>query len=51
MSTHMRKVEVITIMRCLASKHSELGAHEKALNYISRGEDLASKLLGEKDHI
>lgn len=30
MQTHMKKIEVIPTLRCLANKYSEIGEHEKA---------------------
>lgn len=51
MSTHMKKPEVIRIMQALAMKYSDLGDNDKALHYIGRAEDLATKLLPSQDHI
>ena len=36
MGTHMKKPEMVSIMRALAVKYSELGDHEKALSYMER---------------
>ena len=43
--THMRKVEIVPIMRELAQKYSTIGEHTKALQYINRSDELALKLL------
>ena len=37
-------------MHALATKHSDLGAYDKALLYIGRAEKLANELLESKDH-
>ena len=41
MQTHMKKPEVVQIMRALAVKYSDLGDHSKAMEYVGRLETLA----------
>ena len=36
MRTHMKKPEMVSVMRALAVKYSELGEHDQALNYVER---------------
>jgi len=50
MSTHMYKPEVVSIMRALATKYSDLGDHEKALEYVTRAEKLSAKYLPTTEH-
>jgi hypothetical protein len=50
MATHMKKVEVVSIMRVKADKYSSLGDHQKALNYLKRVDDLALQLLPSQKH-
>jgi len=49
-STHMKKIEVVPIMRELAQKYSSLGDHDKAANYIERSDKLACNLLPSMQH-
>jgi len=49
-STHMKKVEVVPIMRELAQKYSSLGDHDKAVSYIERSDKLACDLLPSMQH-
>ena len=51
MQTHMKKIEVIPTLRCLANKYSELGDHEKAQQYIDRAEKLSLELLPTPNHV
>ena len=37
MGTHMKKPEMVSIMRALAVKYSELGEYTKALSYVEKG--------------
>ena len=41
MRTHMKKPEVVEIMRALAVKHADSGKMDKALNYLERAFTLA----------
>ena len=50
LETHLRQPEVISIMRALAMKYSDLGDFGKALEYIGRAEKLADELLMTKEH-
>lgn len=43
MRSHMNKPEVVSILRALAIKYSELGEHEKALKYIERATEKCDK--------
>ena len=45
MSTHMKKVEVLSILRALGLKYAERNDYEKGLNYIERAEKLSKELL------
>ena len=45
MKSHSTKVEVLTVLRALGLKYSELGEHDKGLSYIKRAEDLSTSLL------
>ena len=45
MSTHHKKIEVLSVLRALGQKYSELGDFEKGLSYIKRAEDLSTGLL------
>lgn len=40
MSTNMKKLEVVPILRALAEKYSSMGDHEKALSYMGRADKL-----------
>ena len=51
MSTHMRKPEVVQVLRAVALKHSDLADHEEAIRRINRAETLANELLPSKDHV
>ena len=50
MQTHMRKPEVVQILRAVATKHSDLSEHTEAIRRIERAETLAGQLLPTKDH-
>ena len=45
MSTHMKKVEVLSVLRALASKYAERNDFQKGLSYIERAEKLSKDLL------
>ena len=45
MATHRTKIEVLTVLRALGQKYTELGDFEKGLSYINRAEDLSTGLL------
>ena len=50
MSTHMKKVEVLSILRALGLKYAERNDYEKGLNYIERAEKLSKELLEDQEH-
>ena len=50
MSTHMKKVEVLSVLRALASKYAERNDFQKGLSYIERAEKLSKDLLQDQDH-
>lgn len=41
MGTHSQKPEVVQILRALATKHSDAGNIDKAINYIQKAAQLA----------
>ena len=43
MRSHMNKPEVVSILRALAIKYSELGEHDKSLKYIERAKAKCEK--------
>ena len=45
MSTHMKKVEVLSVLRALGLKYAERNDYEKGINYIERAEKLSRELL------
>ena len=45
MSTHMKKVEVLSVLRALGLKYAERNDYEKGVNYIERAEKLSKELL------
>ena len=47
MSVHLKKPQVVPIMRILADKYSSIGDHKQAMHYIERSDDLAKKMLCE----
>lgn len=46
----MKKKEVISCLRALAIKYSDLGDHEKALSYLDRAQQKAEALLPSLEH-
>ena len=45
MGTHMKKIEVLSVLRALASKYAERNDFQKGLSYIERAEKLSKDLL------
>ena len=50
-SSHMRKPEIVQILRAVATKHSDMSEHTEAIRRIERAETLADQLLPTKDHV
>lgn len=50
MGSHMKKPEVIEILRIQAIKYSDLQDFKKALGYLERADNLTMKILGHREH-
>ena len=50
MQTHMKKLEVVEIMRVLANKYSDLHNFDQAFTLIERAETLSKSILSTQEH-